>query len=354
MLVAQPPPHSIIIQQTTSGMAGLSERQAMLKDLPLRMRLLYDLTVLLVSDENDTERRGDLTLEGSAPTSHNGTSTGSRIHGEKGYGAFIPGVGFLASAYAATPQSTPTTVISQLSDCVRTHEAEAASRDAAGMGIKSVKQELEAPYAMVQGIQQGGEASGGWGRVGHDETRAKLKALEDRIGSVEGLRPSTLGGKVVGFLTGHSPVTSLHHEIRDAYCWPLSGSQGHLGVALAAPPRTSAPREMEVWGLVEGTNNLPKLKAWRAERATRREAGEVLKEKLLRTKTLPKAVEYVRVAAFTNNLRALGIDFGVVALVVKSNRGQEAFTCLDWFRVHGQIVGAVARAMPYPDELGPS
>ncbi|KAF8206318.1 hypothetical protein K438DRAFT_1577570 [Mycena galopus ATCC 62051] len=352
-------------------------------------------------------------------------------------------------------------------------EAEAASRDAAGMRIKSVKQELEALHAMVQGIQQGGGASGGGGSGTDDEARAKLKALEDRIGSVEGgvrealdaskkglgtsvgsawwskggksamtikstdgqdvtalisdfvnraigkdsrrdfalvssgaqvipslttheyeVRPSTLGGKVVGFLTGNgyltgrSPVTSLHHEIRDGYCWPFAGSQGQLGVALAAPVyieditidhvaveaalnerRTSAPREMEVWGLVEGADNLAKLKAWRVERATRREAGEVLEEEPLRPKTLPKSVEYVRVAAFSydvrasNNiqtfpaepeLRALGIDFGVVALVVKSNWGHEAFTCLYRFRVHGQMMGAAARATSYPDELSPS
>ncbi|KAF8158945.1 hypothetical protein K438DRAFT_1986119 [Mycena galopus ATCC 62051] len=265
---------------------------------------------------------------GSAPTSHNGTSTGSRIHGEKGYGAFIPGVGFLASAYAATPQSTPTTVISQLSDCVRTHEAEAALRDAAGMGIKSVKKELEAPYAMVQ----------------DDEACAKLKALEDRIGSVEG------GVREAWLVSSPAIPPSLHCTTRSAT--DTAGPCLDRKATWASRSRRRAPREMEVWGLVEGTDNLPKLKAWRAERATRREAGEVLKEKLLRPKTLLKAVEYTFPAE--PELRALGIDFGVVALVVKSNRGHEAFTCLDRFRVHGQIVGAVARAMPYPDELGPS
>ncbi|KAF8158946.1 hypothetical protein K438DRAFT_328754 [Mycena galopus ATCC 62051] len=75
MLIAQPPPQSVIIQQTTSGMTGLSERQAMLKDLSFRMGLLYDLTALLVSDEvttfwvhwqDDTECRGNLTLEVNA------------------------------------------------------------------------------------------------------------------------------------------------------------------------------------------------------------------------------------------------------------------------------------------------
>ncbi|KAF7336703.1 hypothetical protein MVEN_02105300 [Mycena venus] len=353
-------------------------------------------------------------------------------------------------------------------ETVRTHEAETASRDATGLGLKTVKQELDALHALVQGIQGGG-ASGS-----DDEARAKLKALEDRVGSVEGgvrdaieatkkgsgssvgstwwsksgkpgltirssdgqdvtaviadlvskavglygkdnigrrdfalhssgalvipsltsntyeLRPETVMGKLVGYVTGNGfaigppPVWALHHDIHDGHCWPFAGSQGQLGVVLASPvyieditidhvaaevapyTRRSAPREMEVWGLIEGADNMAKLKAWRAEKAQRRENGEIIEDEPVRPKMLPRSVEYIRIATFRYDIRAenniqtfpvdqevkaLGIDFGVVALVVKSNWGNDAYTCLYRFRVHGQMMGAPAT--PYPEELSP-
>ncbi|KAJ7274299.1 hypothetical protein B0H12DRAFT_1088047 [Mycena haematopus] len=351
-------------------------------------------------------------------------------------------------------------------ESTRTHEAEAAVRDAAGLGIKGVKQELESLQALVQNIQGGG----GVGAAGTDaEARAKLKALEDRVGSVEGgvrdaldaskkgvsssvgsawwsksgksgftikstdgqdvtaviselvnraigkddrrdfalyssggqvipsltsptydVHASTIGGKIVEFVTGNGyaiglpPITALHYDIHDGRCWPFAGSQGQLGVFLAAPvyieditidhvaveaalnSRASAPQDMEVWGLIEGADNTVKLKAWRAEKAQRRADGEIIEDEPERPKLIPKAVEYIRIASFrydahsSNNIqtfpvdqeiKALGIDFGVVTLVVKSNWGSPAFTCLYRFRVHGQRMGA--SATPYPEELGP-
>ncbi|KAJ7455374.1 hypothetical protein B0H11DRAFT_2244648 [Mycena galericulata] len=358
-------------------------------------------------------------------------------------------------------------------ESVRVHEAEAASRDAAGQVLKSVKHDIEALQARVQAYQQ----QDGGGTVGSDEeTRSRLKALEDRVGSVEGgvrdaidqakkgagpassigaawwskpgksgltikssdgqdvtvviadlvskavgmygkdniaradfalhssganvipsltsptyeLHPSTLRGKVVGYVTGNGfligrpPVTALHYDTHDGYCWPFAGSQGQLGVVLAAPVyieditidhvaaevafnmMTSAPREMEVWAMVEGRDNLAKLKAWRAEKVERRQNGESLEDEPVRPKTLPKSTEYIRIASFRYDIHApnniqtfpvdqeikdLGIDFGIVVLLVKSNWGMEAFTCLYRFRVHGQRMGAFAT--PYPEELSP-
>ncbi|KAK7033206.1 hypothetical protein R3P38DRAFT_2921344, partial [Favolaschia claudopus] len=349
-------------------------------------------------------------------------------------------------------------------ESARTHEAEAASRDATSLGLKGMKQEMEALHVMVQGIQGGGAPGS------DDEARMKLKALEERVGSVEGgvrdaleltkkgsastgsawwsksgkgltikssdgqdvtgviadlvnkavglygkdnigrrdfalhssgahvipsltsptyeLHPTTVRGKLVGYVTGNGfaigrpPITALHYDIHDGHCWPFAGSQGQLGVVLAAPvyieditidhvaaevapsTRGSAPREMEVWGLIEGPDNVAKVKAWRADRAERRESGEIIEDEPARPKMLPRSVEYVRVASFRydvraeNNiqtfpvdpeLKALGIDFGVVALVVKNNWGNSAFTCLYRFRVHGQQMGA--SATPYPEEL---
>ncbi|KAF8635159.1 hypothetical protein AX15_000501 [Amanita polypyramis BW_CC] len=180
------------------------------------------------------------------------------------------------------------------------------------------------------------------------------------------LRPPTVSSRFLAFVTGHGyalgrpPVTALHHEVQNGFCWPFSGSQGQLGVALAAPVKVesisidhvpkevafdvrSAPREMEVWGLVEGEDNVKKVKE-------RRVQEEVQEEEYPYPPTLPRQPEYVRVANFTydadgpshvqnfpvlDEIREMGLDFGIVVLLVKSNWGREDFTCLYRFRVHG-------------------
>jgi hypothetical protein len=45
MLVTQPPVQTMVIVQTSHGMGGSSERRAVLRDLSLRMGMLYDLAV---------------------------------------------------------------------------------------------------------------------------------------------------------------------------------------------------------------------------------------------------------------------------------------------------------------------
>jgi len=194
-------------------------------------------------------------------------------------------------------------------------------------------------------------------------------------------RPSTLQGQVLGLITGHgyevgrSPVTALHQDLHTGNCWPMTGSYGQLGVMLALPAVISdvtidhvakevafdlatAPRDMEVWGQVEGENNTAKVAAWQAEQAKRRqeaeEAGEPISEvdvEDVYPSTLPKDVPFIRLASFTYDIHApsnvqtfpvrqevkdLELDFGIVALVIKNNWGKDAYTCLYRFRVHGQ------------------
>ncbi|KAJ7067020.1 hypothetical protein C8F01DRAFT_1247427 [Mycena amicta] len=358
-------------------------------------------------------------------------------------------------------------------ETVRALEAEVASRDVAASGLKNMKKDLEALQALVQVLQQQPHQGSGGVSGSDEEARLKLKALEERLGTVEAgvreaidlgkknsgpgssvgatwwsksasksgvtikssdgqdvthviadlvskavglsgrdmrtdfamhssgayvipslttdtyaIRPSTFTGKVVGFVTGNGhqigapPVVALHHDIHDGRCWPFAGSQGQLAVVLAAPVhiedftidhvsaetavnmRTSAPRDMEVWALVEHPENLAKLKAWRNAKAQRRANGETVDQEPKYPKSLPsngKTYEYIRIATFRydvlspNNIQTfpidpeikdLEMDFGIVILMVKNNWGMDAFTCLYRFRVHGQKVNASANAFP--------
>ncbi|KAF7796612.1 hypothetical protein EIP86_007794 [Pleurotus ostreatoroseus] len=194
------------------------------------------------------------------------------------------------------------------------------------------------------------------------------------------LRPQSITGSIVGMVTGNGyavgrpPVTALHHDIHVGHCWPFPGTQGHLGVKLSAPvyisavtidhvPREtavdlrSAPRQMELWGLIEGTENEEKVKTWREHRKFYDESG-VEYTKMLNPE------HWVQLAAFTYNVHApehtqtfpmpqeildLGVDFGVVVLAVKSNWGREELTCLYRVRVHGVPLGGWPEPLPESD-----
>lgn len=368
----------------------------------------------------------------------------------------------------------------------RATDAETQFRNMAKDGLKSVRQEIEVLQAQVQVQHQQQQHQGKSEENGNDEeARTRLKALEERVGTVEGgvkdalelgkkvstggvvanagaawwhklasgsasksgltikssdgqdvtvlieelvtaavskhgkdgiaradfalhsggariiphltsqtleISPASLHSQVIGLVTGSGyaigrpPITALHHELHNGHCWPFSGAQGQLGVNLAAPVyisdvtidhvspeeafdmRNSAPREMELWGMVEGKDNIVKVKEWMAEKVRRRKAaienGEEVEEEEEYPKSLPKSPQYIRVANFSYNVNApnhvqtfpasqeirdLGVDFGIVVLRIKSNWGKDEFTCLYRMRVHGQRMGAPA--LPYPEDL---
>ncbi|KAF8968119.1 hypothetical protein BDZ97DRAFT_453842 [Flammula alnicola] len=203
------------------------------------------------------------------------------------------------------------------------------------------------------------------------------------------VRPRGLGNQILGLFTGKGyfdfrpPITALHHEEHTGHCWPFAGEQGQLGVMLVAPAyieevtidhvakevafdMLTAPRRMEVWGMVEGADNMARVQAWKADRAARKEAGQQGSsedEDVPYPLTLPKKPEYIRLANFTydidapNNvqtfpvdpeIRNLGVDFGIVVLRVLDNWGKREYTCLYRFRVHGQKMGEVP--MPLSEE----
>ncbi|KAF8190734.1 UNC-like C-terminal-domain-containing protein, partial [Mycena galopus ATCC 62051] len=153
------------------------------------------------------------------------------------------------------------------------------------------------------------------------------------------MRPSTFLGKTLGYFTGigvlngRSPVTALDHDIHDGHCWPFAGSHGQLGIvlgnlvyidaitiehvaaAVAVSRRTSAPKDMEVWAMVEGRDNFIRIVSLQYDMYS------------------PNNIQTFPVDAEIRNLR---IDFGVVVLVVKSNWDMAEYTCLYRIQVHGQ------------------
>ncbi|THV07331.1 hypothetical protein K435DRAFT_772677 [Dendrothele bispora CBS 962.96] len=202
------------------------------------------------------------------------------------------------------------------------------------------------------------------------------------------IRPPNLRSQLVGMLTGggyqigRPPITALHHDLHNGNCWPMTGTQGSLGVALATPAyiesisidhvpneasfdMRSAPRHMEVWAMVEGRDNVAKFKQWMQEKEARREEiqqnGEEVPPEEEYPRDLPK--NYMRIASFTYNIhnpqyvqnfpvlpevKELGIDFGIVVLRIMNNWGRDEFTCLYRFRVHGKQMGEIP--LPYPEE----
>lgn len=157
-----------------------------------------------------------------------------------------------------------------------------------------------------------------------------------------------------GFAVGSKAEEALNPDMHAGRCWPFNGQEGQLGVALAqriyieeitvhhiTPAAavhdvSSAPKEMEVWGLVEGPENAEKVAKWRQSNPDDAE---------------PKvAGNYIRLSAFSYDITIgkeaqsfpvddviayLEVDFGVVLLVVTSNWGGE-YTCLYRFGVHGR------------------
>ncbi|KAI0264452.1 hypothetical protein BC834DRAFT_956783 [Gloeopeniophorella convolvens] len=355
-------------------------------------------------------------------------------------------------------------------ESARASEDRSVDRVAASQGLQAVRHEVETLRSTVSSIQRS-EGEVHTGPANDEEARAKLSALEERVGSVEGslreslelsknpiksggsvpdaawwnkitssgkkalsikapdgqdvtellghlvdtamtryskdtlaktdfalhsggasvipsltsdtleIKPQGFRQQLIGIVTGNgyaigrSPITALHHETHSGHCWPFPSDQGQLGVLLAHPVRIeeisidhvardvaldmrSAPRKMEVWGVIDGTDNAAKLAAWEASRL---EAGL---EVPAPPKSLPRSATYMRIAEFEydidapnavqtfpvdEDVRVLGVDFGVVALRVLSNWGKE-FTCLYRFRVHGQKLEELVEGAPTPDE----
>lgn len=165
-----------------------------------------------------------------------------------------------------------------------------------------------------------------------------------------------------GDVEARKPTMALTPGVQPGECWPFAAGEGRLGVKLRLPARIdevtidhvastvaydlrSAPRDMEVWGLVDGADNMAKYEALSAARAED-EAEAAFAAMLFRL----SQGTYMRIAEFTydidagrysqtfavaEDVREQGMDFGIIMLRVLNNWGHPGHTCLYRFRVHG-------------------
>lgn len=148
---------------------------------------------------------------------------------------------------------------------------------------------------------------------------------------------------------GRMPVVALHHDTSPGMCWPFSGSHGQLGIQLVrrvhiqaitldhVPSNLSldglgsAPRDVEVWGLLDSPHDrVPSVH----DDPT----------------PVPPSPSHVFIGSFTYDaqpgappiqtfpVRDVGVPFRVIQLSVLSNHGLRDFTCLYRVRVHGDPV----------------
>jgi len=196
------------------------------------------------------------------------------------------------------------------------------------------------------------------------------------------VKPKGWSRSIVGALTGsgysmgRSPVYALHPDNHVGNCWPFKGSQGQLGILLAriiyvseitiehaarevAFDIQTAPKQMELWGLVEGKDNIAKVRQYH-DMLDQQRAAEVARAKAEGRDpppdeneyppSIPRSPHYIRLARFTYDIHSphviqtfpvpqeiqdIGADFGTVILRVKNNWGEEDYTCLYRVRVHG-------------------
>ena len=193
------------------------------------------------------------------------------------------------------------------------------------------------------------------------------------------IRPDGWASQILGMVTGNGyvigrpPVTALHHDVYRGFCWPFQGSRGQLGITLSAPvyidsitidhvpsevatDLRSAPRQMELWGLVEGADNRAKVAEYRA-RPDYDDSDVEYTPSLNRQHFMQLAKfnyniyapQYVQTFSIPEEIQELGVDFGVVVLAIRSNWGREDFTCLYRVRVHGQPLAS--EPAPLPEEV---
>ncbi|BGP14483.1 hypothetical protein JCM10213v2_002432 [Rhodosporidiobolus nylandii] len=187
---------------------------------------------------------------------------------------------------------------------------------------------------------------------------------------------------------GRPPVTALHPDTAPGSCWPFAGQHGQIGIQLSrrvvpsditlehiSPDValdgdvSSAPKDFEVWGVVEGQEDVRKLAQYSQQqfeaKQAAREAGQApsLEDDLASSgselASLPPSANHLLLAVgsydptasspvqsfpVTPAARELGLPVNVVVVKVLSNHGESAYTCLYRVRVSGTTDAQAAAA----------
>lgn len=170
------------------------------------------------------------------------------------------------------------------------------------------------------------------------------------------------------------PVTALHPDTTPGSCWPFAGPHGQLGIQLSrrvvptditlehiSPDValdgdvSSAPKDFEVWGIVESAEDVAKVAKYRHEqlqaKRAARAAGSTLEDDLKSTPaSVPESTNHILLASGAYDptasspvqtfpvavaARQVGVPVQVVVVKILSNHGESSYTCLYRVRVSG-------------------
>ncbi|GAA6007690.1 hypothetical protein JCM11491_003926 [Sporobolomyces phaffii] len=173
---------------------------------------------------------------------------------------------------------------------------------------------------------------------------------------------------------GRPAVTALHPDTAPGSCWPFEGQRGQIGIQLSrrvVPSDvtiehisrdvaldgdvSSAPKDFEVWAVVEGQDDVVKLAQYRQQQldakrsaATPASFEDALNEEepaslppspnhlLLAVGSYdPAAASPIQTFPVTPAARHLSIPVQVVVVKILSNQGEPAYTCLYRVRISG-------------------
>jgi hypothetical protein len=179
------------------------------------------------------------------------------------------------------------------------------------------------------------------------------------------------------------PVTALHPDTTPGSCWPFAGPYGQLGIQLSrrvvptditlehiSPDValdgdvSSAPKDFEVWGIVESAEDVAKVAKYRHEqlqaKRAARAAGSTLEDDLESTPaSVPESANRILLASGAYDptasspvqtfpvavaARQLGVPIQVVIVKILSNHGESSYTCLYRVRVSGTTDAQLAVA----------
>ena len=167
---------------------------------------------------------------------------------------------------------------------------------------------------------------------------------------------STVPVRQCGTNCTNPPEVALSDDLRMEYCWPIRNSSGQLGFMLSemilvthvtidhlardmTSDISSAPRRMVLWGVIDGEDNMDKVKS--VLKATGDElsgppiTGGYTYIKLQSFSYDIDAPFHIQTFPMIESVVALGLDIGVLVLEILDNWGGPS-TCLYRVRIHGE------------------